>query len=123
MIPETKLDSFPEGQFLILGYSPTYCFDRNCRGGDIMQYVREDIPSKLLSIENQPIEGSCTEINLRKKEWLLRGTYNPHRKNIDNHFVVLIFIHIKNSIIGDFNIEADNKEMSSFVTPLTLLVS
>ena len=33
MISETKLDnSFPEGQFLIPGYSSPYRFDRNCRG-------------------------------------------------------------------------------------------
>ena len=32
-----------------------------------MLYVTEDIPSKLLSIENQPIEGLHVEINLRKK--------------------------------------------------------
>ena len=86
MISERKLDnSFPEGQFLIPGYSSPYGFDRNCRGGGIMLYVREDIPSKLLSIENQPIEGFYIEINLRKKKWLLCGTYNPHRNNIDNH--------------------------------------
>ena len=86
MISETKLDhSFPEGQFLIPGYSPSYRFDRNCRGGDIMQYVRENKPSKLLSIENQSIEGFCTEINFRKNKWLLCGTYNPDRKNIGNH--------------------------------------
>ena len=53
LISETKLDnSFPEGQFLIPGYSSTYRFDRNCQGGGIMLYVMEDIPSKLLSIEN-----------------------------------------------------------------------
>ena len=68
MISETKLDnSFPEGQFLIPGYSSPYRFERNCRGGGIMLYVREDIPSKLLSIENQPIEGLHVEINLWKK--------------------------------------------------------
>ena len=69
MISETKLDnSFPEGQFLIPGYSSPYRFDRNCRGWGMMLYVREDIPSKLLSIENQPIEGFYVEINLRKKK-------------------------------------------------------
>ena len=58
MIPERKSDnSFPEGQFLIPGYSSPYRFDRNCRGGGIMLYVKEDIPSKHLSIESQPIEG------------------------------------------------------------------
>ena len=86
MISETKLDnSFPEGQFLIPGYGSPYRFDRNCRGGGIMLYVREDIPSKLLSIENQPIEGFYIEINLRKKKWLLCATYNPHKNNIGNH--------------------------------------
>ena len=50
-----------------------------------MLYVRENIPSKLLSIENQPIEGFYTKINLRKKKWLLCGSYNPHRDNIGNH--------------------------------------
>ena len=33
-----------------------------------MLYIREDISSKLLSIENQPIEGFYVEINLRKKK-------------------------------------------------------
>ena len=85
MISETKLDnSFPENLFLIPGYNSPYGFDRNCRGGGIMLYVREDIPSKLLSIENQPIEGFYLEINLRKKKWLLCGTYNPHRNTIGN---------------------------------------
>ena len=52
MISEAKLDnSFPEGQLLIAGYSSPYGFDRNCRGGGIVLYVREDIPSKLLSID------------------------------------------------------------------------
>ena len=86
MTSETKLDnSFPEGQFLIPGHSSPYRFDRTCRGGGIMLYVRKDIPYKLLSIENQPIEGFYIEINLRKKKWLLCGTYNLLRKNIDNY--------------------------------------
>ena len=122
MISETKLDnSFPEGQFLISGYSSPFRFDRNCRRGDIILYVREDIPSKLFSIENQPIEGFYIEINLRKKKWLLCGTYNPHRNNIANHLDSLsknLALHSSAYdsyiVIGDFNIEVDSKEMSSF---------
>ena len=120
IISETKLDnSFPEGQFLIPGYSSPYRFDRNCRRGGIMFYVREDIPSKLLSNENQPIEGFYIEINLRKKKWLLCGSYNPHRNNIGNHLdslsknLALYSSTFDNYIIiGDFNVEADSKEMS-----------
>ena len=122
MISETKLDSsFPEGQLLIPGYSSPYRLDRNCCGGGIMLYVREDIPSKLLLIDNQPIEGFYIEINLRKKKWLLCGSYNPNRDNIGNHLdslsrnLALYSSTYENYIIiGDFNIEADSKEMSSF---------
>ena len=32
-----------------------------------MLYTKEDIPSKLLSIENKPIEGFYIEINLTEK--------------------------------------------------------
>ena len=68
MIFETKLDnSFPEGQFLIEGYSKPYRIDRNCHGGGIM-YVRADIPSKLLSTELLPMEGFYADINHQKKK-------------------------------------------------------
>ena len=86
-----------------------------------MLYIREDISSKLLSIENQPIEGFYVEIKLRKKKWLLCGTYNPHRNNVANHLdslsknLALYSSAYDNYIvIGDFNVEADSKEMSSF---------
>ena len=72
VISETKLDNtFPEGQFVIRKYSSAFRFDRYCRGKGIMLYVREDIPSKVLSIENQPIEKFYIENNLRKKKWFL----------------------------------------------------
>ena len=86
MISETKLDnSFPEGQFLIEGYSKPYRIDRNCHGGGIMLYVRADIPSKLLSIESLPMEGFYVEINLQKKKWLLCCSYNPNNNAIKSH--------------------------------------
>ena len=53
MISETKLDeSFPIGQFLIDGYSVPFRLDRNENGGGILLYVRNDIPSKLLSMNS-----------------------------------------------------------------------
>ena len=51
MISETKLDeSFPPSQSLLDGYSVPSDFDRNGDGGGILLYIREDIPSKLLSM-------------------------------------------------------------------------
>ena len=80
MLSETKLDSsFPEGQFLIPGYSEPYRIDRRSHGAGLILFVREDIPSKLLLTENAPIEGFYIEINLRKINWLICGSYNPHR--------------------------------------------
>ena len=68
MISETKLDnSFPKGQFLIPGYGVPYIIDRNCHGGGIILFVREDIPSKLLSTENALVGGFYIELNLGKK--------------------------------------------------------
>ena len=50
IITETKLDdTFPISQFQIEGYSTPYRIDRNHRGGGVIIYVREDIPSKLLT--------------------------------------------------------------------------
>ena len=49
-ISETKLDvSFPTIQFYLNGYTSPYWLDRNGKGGDILVYVREDIPPKLIS--------------------------------------------------------------------------
>ena len=57
MVSETKLDeSFPIGQFIIEVFGVPYRVDRNGIGGGLMLFVREDIPSKLLSAENSPTE-------------------------------------------------------------------
>ena len=67
MISETKLDpSFPNGHFHIHGFSEPYRFDRNGNGGEILLYIHEDIPSKLI-LTQMTIEGFFVEINLRKK--------------------------------------------------------
>ena len=72
MISKTKLDEcFPSDQFCL-----PLPFDGNGNGGGILLYIREDIPSKLLSV-NKNIEGFFVEINLRhRKEWLLSCSYN-----------------------------------------------
>ena len=77
-IQETKLDSsFPSGQFFINGYSEPYRLDRDRNGGGVMIYVREDIPSKLLSKHtfSEAIEGLFVEVNLRKTKLLFFGSY------------------------------------------------
>ena len=129
MLSETKLDSsFPEGQFLIPGYGAPYRIDRTCYGGGLMLFVREDIPSKLLLVENAPIEDFYIEINLRKKKWLICGSYNPHRTTIDSDMdslskcLALYSSTYENYIVlRDFNVEVDNNAISSFCDAFDLV--
>ena len=69
LVSEIKIDdSFPQGHFVIDGFSAPYRLDRNCLGGGLMLFVRGYIPSNLLTIEEKPIESFYVEINLRNSK-------------------------------------------------------
>ena len=87
LIYEIKLDySFPSAQFKIDGFSAPFRFERNNKWGGILMYIREDIPSRQLFCKSQcRIDIVSGEINLRKGQWFLNGSYNPHRNSISNH--------------------------------------
>ena len=122
MISETRTDgSFPKGQFQIKGFSDPFRVDRNTHGGGILFYAREDIPVKLLSVENLPAECFFIEINLRKRKWLVCCSYNPHRDNIKEHLnTISANLDLYSSkyeyiiVIGDFNAEVNDKFMRNF---------
>ena len=66
MISKTKTDeSFPKGNFLIEAFSTPYRLDCDSKGGEIMLYVRADIPSNLLAFQDKPIESPFIELNLQ----------------------------------------------------------
>ena len=78
LISETKIDSsFLTAQFQIEGYT-TYRLDRNANGGDLLLYIREDIPPTLLN-SDMSIESFSIEIDIRKKKWRLVCTHNPNK--------------------------------------------
>ena len=57
MISEIKLDEiFPTNQFMINCFSAPFCLDRNNKGGGNILYIREDIPSRLVSTEFSQVE-------------------------------------------------------------------
>ena len=91
LISETKLDdSFSAAQFLIKSFRAPYRFDRNSKGGGLLLYIREDIPSKILTCSsNCDIETLLVEINLRKRKLLLNGSYNLNKSHISHHFQCL----------------------------------
>ena len=83
MISETKLgESFRKGNSLIDGFSSPYRLDRDSKGGGIMLYVREDIPSNLISFEDKPIESFFIELNMQNTKLLINCSYNPHKNDI-----------------------------------------
>ena len=122
MISETKIDdSFPVGQFLIEGFCTPYRLDRNSKGGGILLYVREDIPSNLITVDISPIESFYVELNLRNNKWLINCSYNPHKCLIGNHLDAVsktLDLHSstydKIILLGDFNTEIDEQHMQSF---------
>ena len=128
LISETKLDeSFPEGQFNIPGFGKPFRKDRNEFGGGIIVFVREDIPSKLISLEKLDIEGIFVELNFRKKKWLLSCSYNSNKSAIEDHLnalrrnLDLYSAHYENMIIiGDFNTDVNQSCMMSFCESYTL---
>jgi exonuclease III len=128
IIQETKLDSgFPPGQFIMEGYSKPYRLDRNRFGGGVMIYVRENIPSKLLTKHTftETIEGLFIEINLRKTKLLLFGGYRSEHKEYGVcaktffHEISLALdkyvTYEKILLAGDFNIKETNPVLEDFL--------
>ena len=122
-ISETKLNySFPTVQFLIKGFIAPYRFDRNSKGGGLLFYIREDIPSKIITYSSKSdTETILVEINLRKKKWLLNGSCNPNQSQISQYlecFNSLLDEHSKKYenyvFIGDFNVNTSASSMKDF---------
>ena len=124
LISETKSDNTsPLNQFILEGFTPPYSLDRMMHGGDLMLFVREDIPSKLLpNIDpSGNIENIVVEINLRSKKWLISGSYNPNVGLIQNHTVNLSknldFYSSKYEnflVMGDFDAEMTSNYLEEF---------
>ena len=80
--------------------------------GDHLLYIREDIPSRLLTEYKPPENVEClfVKINIRKKKRLLCCSYNPHKNDISNHLNTLskgLDVYLKHydnlHILGDLN--------------------
>ena len=114
MVSETNLDSsFPQVQFRIEGYASPSRYDRNFHDGGILLYIREDVPTKIISIlPLKDFEGIFVELNFRKEKVLLCCSYNPHKNLISNHLNIIgkildmqMKMYNKFLIVGDFSSE------------------
>ena len=125
ILSETKLDSsFPNAQFYMKSYSKPYRLDRTSKGGGIILYVREDIPSKLInsSCIDHDKEYFLVELNLRKQKWLITCNYNNPHKTMMKEYLEYISKEMDSHsskydnflLLGDFNSEPTEKAMKSF---------
>ena len=92
-----------------------------------MLYIREDIPSQLLKqhCKNEEFENFFVEINVRKKKWLIKCSYNPKTNDIAGHLN-----HVSKNldrfsskyenyiIMDDFNAEIRTAMLKNFVQPI-----
>ena len=124
LISETKIDdSFPSNQFHIKGFSLPYRLDRDCNGGGLLLYIRDDIPSRILN--NFPVTNTVecffVEINIYKIKWLICVNYNPSKSNISRHLETVgkgLDVYLPNYdnvfLIGDFNSEPSENDLLQF---------
>ena len=130
VITESKLDaSFPTSQFIIDGFREPFRKDRTNHGGGILAYVRNDIPCKIIKFITS-LEIVCIEVNFRKVKWMIIVVYypRPHPSRMyDNEFLsevgrAIDFKDYQNIIvIGDVNLEADNKNLAEFKSAYNLV--
>ena len=124
LLSETKLDdSFRAAQFSLNSLCKPYGLDRNSNGGGILLYVRDGIPSRLLTDYEikANLELFFVEVNIRKKKLLLGYSYNPHKSNISNHQHHLkkcLDVYLNNYdnilIMGDLNSEVTDNFLNGF---------
>ena len=124
MISETKVDgTFPADQFKIEGYSRPIRIDRNCHGGGLMIFTRDDLPCRELNSHKLPSEVECTflEIRIRNSKWLVVGGYNPHKDKISSflsHISKELDIYLSKYenvlLLGDWNSAVTEKYMKEF---------
>ena len=104
-----------------------YRLDRNRDGGGVLIYVREDIPSKLLTKHNftKNVEGLFVEVNFRKTKLLFFGGYRSdhqiHGLGKNDYLQQLSFAIDKYSsydkilLAGDFNIDIEEEIIEDFL--------
>ena len=88
--------------------------ERSPNGGEIFLYVRDDIPSRLITEYNilEDIERIFVKLNARNRKCLLCSSYNPHKNNICNYLhnlsrgLDLYLCHYDNLLVlGDLKCE------------------
>ena len=107
-----------------MGYHLPFSLDITSKKGGLMVFVKAHIPSRRLNDFKIPsnIQIIPFEINLRKEKWLVASIYKaPSQENkyflwyLTNLLELYSTRYKKVIVLGDFNIEAENKVMKDFL--------
>ena len=122
LVSETKLDeSFPNNQFSISGYR-MFRQDRNCFGGGLCIYVKENIASSQLnSHSDKETEAIYLKINMWLRNWLIAGLYKPSSQN-NSLFLENMLKNLSRyldsyenvALLGDFDMTPEDKNLQHF---------
>ena len=128
LVSETKLDeSFPNNQFSISGYR-MFRQDRNCFGGGLCIYVKENIASKQLNLHlDKETEAIYLEINIRSRKWLIVGLYKPPSQNnslflenMSKNLSRYLDSYENITLSGDFNMTPEDKNLQHFTDTFSI---
>ena len=119
LVSETKTDdNFLQYQFVLDGFSVPSRLDHNCLGGGLILFVREDVPSNLLTTEEKPVENFYVELNWANNKWLVNCSYNPNKTSIGTHLErisksldLFSFDYEAMIFLWDFNVTDDEHHM------------
>lgn len=83
-VSETKLDdSYTNAIFKIDGYREPYRLDRNSKGGGIMIFVKDNIPSReIFRVSDKNLELISVELTLNNDKWCFITGYRPPSGNL-----------------------------------------
>ena len=106
------------------GFKTPYRFDKTDKSGGLLTYVKNEIPSKILTnfLFDSNFQIIPIELNFRKCKWILFSIYRP--PNQDLHVFIntlseaLLYystIYKNFLIMGDFNCTADSSIMKGFL--------
>ena len=122
-IAETKLDcSFPKSQFCINGYKSPFRLDITDKSGGLLVCVKQGLSAIHLTKFKLPVDIQIIplELRLNSVKWLIISIYRPPKQDI-NYFLTWLsnLIDVHNSerciVIGDFNMDPQNKLILSFM--------
>ena len=102
--------------------------DRNCFGGGLCIYVKENIASKQLNLHlDKETEAIYLEINIRSRKWLIVGLYKPPSQNnslflenMSKNLSRYLDSYENITLLGDFNMTPEDKNLEHFTDTFSL---